>query len=269
MHYNHKVSIIMGAYNEEKNIGKCIESILKQTFSDFELIICDDCSTDSTREIIQFYANKDNRIKLIKNERNLKLAASLNKCLKYSKSKYIARMDADDICLEDRILKQVRFLDEHPEYEMVGGGARIFDGNNISGLRLPKEYPSKNDVIYGPPFIHPTIMIRKNILLSLQGYDTSGRTIRGQDWDLWFRFFSKDYSAYNIQEPLIIYSETKEDLKKRTFKTSIMYYNTAINGYKLLNVPKQKYIFALKPVVSNFVPNNIKILLRTLKKIKE
>lgn len=263
MDNRHRVSIIMGAYNEEKNIGKCIESILKQSFSDFELIICDDCSTDNTRKVIEFYANKDNRIKLITNERNLKVAASLNKCLEYSKSEYIAIMDADDICLEGRFLKQVNFLDEHPEYEMVGGGARIFDGNNISDLRLPKEYPSKNDVIYGPPFIHPTIMIRRNVLLSLKGYDTSDRTIRGQDWDLWFRFFSKNYNAYNLQEPLIVYSETKEGLKKRTFKTSIMYYKTAINGYKLLNVPKQKYIFALKPIVSKLIPRNIKKIIRT------
>ena len=101
-----KISVIMGVHNGEKTLPRAIDSILNQTFTDFELIICDDCSTDATIQVIKDYIEKDNRVILIRNESNSGLAASLNNCINISKGEYIARMDDDDISHVDRFEKQ-------------------------------------------------------------------------------------------------------------------------------------------------------------------
>ena len=104
------VSIIMGAYNCENTIYDCMESILKQTYENWEFIICDDCSSDHTLEILKKYEKNDKRIHILHNEKNMRLAASLNRCLEVAHGKYVARMDADDISMPDRLEKQVEFL---------------------------------------------------------------------------------------------------------------------------------------------------------------
>lgn len=251
------VSIIMGAYNCEESISSCIESIIDQTYSNWEFIICDDCSTDGTLEVLKDYATKDQRIKIVRNEKNSKLAYSLNHCLKYARGEYVARMDDDDKSLPERLEKQVLFLNEHPEYAVVGSSVQLFDGEKITGVRKSREYPQKNNVLYGPPFMHPTIVMRKSVYDELGGYTVSSRTLRGQDWDLWFRFFANGYKGYNFQKPLLIYHESPDDYKKRTVKTGIMYTKTALFGYKLLGAPKYKYICALKPLLSAMIPHKV------------
>ncbi|MDO4378762.1 MAG: glycosyltransferase family A protein [Erysipelotrichia bacterium] len=259
---NPKVSIIMGVYNEEKTIETCIDSIIAQTYQNWEFIICDDCSTDKTNKIIQNYADKDSRIVLIRNEKNMRLAASLNNCLKLAKGEYVARMDADDIALPERLKKQVDFLNKHPEYAVVGSAVKVFDGEKVLFERRSKSKPTKNDVLYGPTFMHPTVMMRKFVYDDLGGYTISERTMRGQDWDLWFRFYAKGYRGYNLDEALLLYHESPEDYKKRTLKTAKGYTKTALMGYKLLGVSKTKYIFAFKPMISVIVPEYLKRKLR-------
>ena len=154
------VSIIMGVYNCENSIEAAIESILQQTYDNWELIMCDDGSTDSTYSIaIRYMEQYPDKIVVLKNEKNLRLAATLNRCLGAAKGEYIARMDADDVSLPQRFETQVIFLENHHEYDVVGCSAKIFDGKNINGVRVCKANPNKNDVLFGPPFIHPTIMI--------------------------------------------------------------------------------------------------------------
>lgn len=257
-----KVSVIMGAYNEEETIEKCIESIIAQTYENWEFIICDDCSNDRTNEIVSSYVKKDSRIILIKNQKNMRLAASLNNCLKIASGKYVARMDADDIALPHRFEKQVDFLEKHEEYSVVGSAVKVFDGKNILCVRKNKTAPTADDVLYGPTFMHPTIMMRKDSYDKLNGYTVSKRTMRGQDWDLWFRFYAAGYKGYNLEEPLLLYHESVDDYKKRTFRTAKGYFKTALSGFKLLGVPKIKYIIAFKPILSAIVPEAIKRKIR-------
>lgn len=255
------VSIIMGVFNEEQTLERCMESILNQTYTNWEFVICDDCSTDSSYNILQKYAKLDSRIKVLQNKTNCRLAASLNRCLKVANGVYIARMDADDISLPERLAKQVRFL-ETSEFDVVGCAAKISDGTKIVGIRVNKEYPNKNDVLKGPTFMHPTIMMKKTVYDVLDGYTVADRTRRGQDWDLWFKFFSKGFTGYNMQEPLLIYHESEADLKKRTFKAAVGTMKTAILGFRLMKVPIVKYYLVLKPIISWFVPEKIKKLHR-------
>jgi len=248
----------MATYNEEKNIRKSIDSIISQSYENWELIICDDCSSDNTVSIIKEYQRKDNRIHLIVNDKNIKLAASLNKCLKLCKGAYVARMDADDECLPNRFEVQISFFMNNDSYDVVGTAALINDETGCYKIRRMKEIPTKNDVLLGPVFIHPSIMMKTKVYRELGGYSVLERTTKGQDWDLWFRFFAKNYCGYNLQEPLLIYHEDKNDYKKRTFKTSMKFFKTALFGFKLIKPPFYKWILVFKPVVSFFVPNCIK-----------
>lgn len=252
-----KVSIIMGVYNCEKTLDRCIDSILKQTYKNWELIICDDCSKDNTLELAKGYSNKYENIKVISNIENGGLAFSLNQCLAISSGKYVARMDADDISLPERLERQVRFLENHKQYQVVGSSIILFDENGDKGLRKVAENPNKYSMIKGTPYAHPTIMMKKETYDDLCGYTVLPRTRRGQDLDLWFRFYAKGFQGYNIQDPLLKYHESVVDYKKRDFKSSINIMKTMYLGYKMLNFPIKNYIYIFKPILSSLIPNKL------------
>ena len=132
----YKVSVIMASYNGEKYISDAIQSLLDQTFQDWELVVCDDCSTDNTYQILKGYAEKyPDKFQVLHNEKNLRLAASLNRCIEYARGEYIARMDDDDISLPERLEKEVKYLDEHPYVSFVSANIQLFDEDGIWGIR--------------------------------------------------------------------------------------------------------------------------------------
>jgi len=251
-----KVSIIMGIYNCSRCLPQAIDSILEQTFTDWELVLCDDGSKDNTYEVAKRYAEKyKGKIVLLKNEKNIRLAATLNKCLSVAKGMYIARMDADDKCKPERLEKEVEYLDKHKDVDCVGCGMIIFDENGERGIRLNIEHPTKDFLIHTTPFAHPTIMMRKKTYDDLGGYAASEKSLRCDDTDLWFRFYAAGYKGYNLQEPLYYYHESVSDFKKRTLKSALETFGVCIKGYKMLDYPLWKYIYAFKPVLSALVPN--------------
>lgn len=255
-----KVSIIMGVYNCEKTLDRCIDSILKQTYKNWELIMCDDCSKDNTLKLATQYSKKYKNIKVVKNTQNSGLAFSLNNCLSVATGKYIARMDADDISLPERIETQVKFLEENEQYQVVGSSVILFDENGDKGLRIIEEKPSKYSTIKGTPYAHPTIMMRKEIYDTLGGYTVLPRTRRGQDLDLWYRFYARGFEGYNIQEPLLKYHEGVGDYKKRDLKTAIGIMKTMYLGYRDLKFPVRTYVYILKPIVASIIPNKLMYL---------
>lgn len=254
-----KISVIMGAYNCEKSLARCIESIISQTLSNWEFIICDDCSTDDTYKILMEYQNKDSRISILKNKKNIRLAASLNRCLCHATGEYIARMDADDECTNERFFQQACFLDAHSEYDVVGSNLIVFDESGDKTVRRTIEYPTGRDLKYGPPFAHPTIMMRKYVYDHLNGYTISKETMRSEDLDLWFRFYKNNFEGYNLQQNLYRYHESSSDFKKRTLISAYMATKVFIRGYFLLGFSKRDYIYALKPIVSACLPKRIMI----------
>lgn len=184
-----KVSVIMPAYNAEKYIAEAIDSILAQTFHDFEFIILNDCSKDRTEEIILSY--KDDRIVYLKNEQNLGVAATLNKGLAAAKGEYIARMDADDISLPERFACQVVFLDETPKVAVLGTAVETFDeyGNTFRNPYRPDAAQIKIDLLFASVLAHPSVMMRRDVILDLGGYD---RDFEGlEDYELWCRVAAK------------------------------------------------------------------------------
>lgn len=235
-----KVSIIMGIYNCEKTLKKSIDSILNQTYENWELIMCDDGSTDNTYEIANEYAKKDERIKLIKNSKNMGLAKSLNNCLKISSGEYIMRHDGDDIMIKDRIEKQVNYMETN-NCDACGSGAYIFDDNGIWGIRQPSKIPTKSCMILGSPFIHPTVIIKRDVLLKVGGYSDNELTRqRLEDYDLWIKIYENNCILHNIQEPLILYREDRNAYIKRKKKFRIAETKARLHACRRLNIPYLK-----------------------------
>ncbi len=252
-----KVSIIMGVYNCEDILGRSLESVLAQSYSNWEFIICDDGSTDNTYKVLKSYSDLDDRVKIVRNVENLGLAASLNKCLKLSSGEYIARQDADDLSLPDRLSKQVEFLELNHDFDFVGTKVIYFDNFGDWGKSNTIQCPEKEDLVYGPPFCHPSVMFRARCLNDIGGYRVSKMTYRSQDYDLWFRLYSKGYKGYNLDEPLFKYRLDRYSYSKRKFKYRFNELKIRYYGFKSLNFPFWKYIYIFKPIVVGLIPKKI------------
>lgn len=234
-----KVSVIMSVRNCEKYLSESIDSILNQTYNNWEFVICDDCSTDNTFNICKDYAARyPEKFILVQNDSNRKLAYSLNHCLKNATGKYIARMDGDDLSHPERFEKQVKFLTEHPDIDLVSCACRFFNDKGESHIFYMDEYPDKYSLHKNIPFGHGMLMTYKRVYDELGGYTVAKRTERGQDYDLWFRFFHKGFKGANLQEALYDYRENDATIKRRSFKVRWRTYQTTKMGYKLLNYPR-------------------------------
>lgn len=203
MKTNPCITVLMPAYNTEKYIGEAIESVLQQTYTDFELVIVNDGSTDGTRAIINSY--KDERIILI-DQPNRGVAAALNTGLKYSKAPYIARFDADDVCHPQRLEKQIKFLLENPEYILVGSDADYILENNDFLFHFHCIAHSHKEIMeklyFYCPFMHPTVMYKKANVANAGGYPTDAHNF--EDYLLWTAI-AKQGKFCNLAEPLIKY----------------------------------------------------------------
>ena len=194
-----EISIIMGVYNAEHRIEKSLSSILNQTFNDWELIICNDGSTDNTLSVLKKISKNDKRIKVLDNLENKGLAFSLNECIKKSNGDYIARMDDDDIALPTRLIKQYDFLKRNSKYSIVGSSRKLFDEKGIWGTDIRNGEVNKMDVFKGNPFIHPTVLMKKEAIISVGCYTISKITKRTEDIDLWIKMYEKGYIGYNLR----------------------------------------------------------------------
>lgn len=254
------VSVIMGSYNCEKTLKESIDSIIDQTYENWQLIICDDCSSDSSYEIAKSYKEKyKDKIILIKNKVNLGLAGALNECLKHTKGKYVARQDADDMSTKDRFLKQVKFLEENSEYDLVATSMISFDENGEKGVRgILQKVPDKRKLALGPPFCHATIMVKAEVYKALNGYRVTKYTRRCEDIDLWFRFFEKGYKGINIEDALYKVRDDEAVYQRRNFKSYIYATKVCFDGYKLLKVDIPAYLYLLKPIIAAVTPQGLK-----------
>ncbi|MFT4283120.1 MAG: glycosyltransferase family 2 protein [Candidatus Woesearchaeota archaeon] len=217
------VSVLMPNYNSEKYLAEAIESVLSQTFTDFEFIIIDDYSSDKSWDIIQKYAKKDSRIKAYRNEKNLGIVKTRNKLFSLAKGKYFAIFDSDDVCFRERLELQVAFLEKNKDYGLVGGNLIIIDEDSkkIGFRKYEKEVVN---ALYKSPVAQPSSMIRASVLGVVGVYSSEKGFDRSRDFDLWVRIFDK-YKIRNIQKPLIKYRISKTQGKtthlKETIKSTI------------------------------------------------
>lgn len=225
----------MSNYNtSEKYLRESIESILKQSFTDFEFIIIDDCSTNNNKSIFKNF--NDDRVKIIFNEKNLGLAASLNKALKIAKGEFIARMDSDDISLETRLEKQYKYLKSNPSVGLVASFAKKI-GNDKGYIYSIVEEPEKMNVpmFFGNVICHPSVMFRREAIISNRlKYNEEFKT--GQDYELWSRLLKKEKVAI-IPEVLLSYrihnNQISNEKKMDQIQNTMKVYSYMLEGLGL------------------------------------
>ncbi|MEE1314616.1 MAG: glycosyltransferase, partial [Faecalimonas sp.] len=189
-----RVSILMGIYNCADTLDEAIDSIMKQTYTDWKLILCDDGSVDDTYAIAKRYVEQyPDKFLLLKNEKNLGLNATLNRCLEVADSEFIARMDGDDISLPERFATEVAFLDAHPEYAIVSSGMQYFDQEGVFRVGKGRGEPMRESFAHGTPFCHAPCMVRKEAYDRVGGYSVSDKLLRVEDWHLWIKMYAAGY----------------------------------------------------------------------------
>lgn len=262
-----KISILMGIYNCAATLAEAIDSIISQTYTNWQFIICDDGSKDNSYDIAKKYEKMDpDRFVIIKNESNIGLNSTLNRCLKIADGDYIARMDGDDVCAPTRFQKEVEFLNCHPDYAIVSTYMTTFDENGEWGCIKTLEYPQVKDFpTHVPMFCHAPCMIRKEAFMDVGGYTEDKRLLRVEDYHLWYKFYAKGYKGYNIPEALYKMRDDRNALHRRTVKARFNGIYATFVGFKMVHLPKWMYIYAIKnavvEIIKIIIPDKLYILL--------
>jgi len=257
------VSVLMSVFNGEKYLRQSIESILNQTYKNFEFIVVNDGSFDKTGEILKEYKAKDSRIKIITNEANIGLTKSLNKALALAQGEYIARQDADDVSLSQRLEKQIGFLEKNPEIKILGTFALLINHNGKvlgKGIKPVSHLNIQKSLIRANPFIHSSVIIERETLNRFGGYNERFKT--NQDYELWFRIL-KYNKGKNLPLFLIkkrYWSDTIFNKKeKEHLRNMILLKKEAI---KRGDYSKLSYIYILRPYLSLKCPLFLKRFLQ-------
>lgn len=262
MSSNPLVSVLMAIYNCEDTLEDAVKCIIDQTYQNWELIMYDDCSADNTYELAKKIAEKDSRIKVFKNDKNLTLAPTLNNCLKQASGEYTARMDGDDICDKTRFEKEVEVLNNHPEFAVVSCLMDMYDANGVYAKIGFPEYPQKLDFANNSPICHAGCMMRKAVLEELNGYSNSPKVERIEDYDLWIRLYEAGYKAYNIQEYLYGMCNDRTAIKRKKYKFRITEYRLKKDMCRKFNLPLKYRINSYKPLILGLVPSSVYRLLQ-------
>ncbi len=251
-----QISVIMGIYNCADTLQEALDSLYAQTFQDFEIILCDDGSKDATYDLALKNTESHKNIVLLKNEQNLGLNATLNKCLKAAKGNYIARMDGDDISTPDRFEKEYSFLESHPEYAIVSCPMIFFDEDGeFKRGNKPAHEPQKDCFIYGIPFSHAPCLVRKEAYEAVEGYSVAKNLLRVEDYHLWYKMYLQGYKGYNLGECLYMMRDDKNAYKRRTFRNRL---NESYVKYlitKNFKLNPINYIYCLRPILVGLLPN--------------
>lgn len=201
------LSVVIPAYNASRVLPEAIDSILGQSFGDFEVIVIDDCSTDGTWDVIQDYARRDSRVLPHRNEKNLGIAGNRNKGVSLCRGKYLAWQDADDVSLPDRLRTQFEFLESHPEVGIVGGYIELFRGDKVLGVR---KYPADDEslrrcIFRYSPIAQPAAMVRVEALRKAGEYNL--RYPPAEDIDMTFRI-GEHFKLANLEQIVVRYRES-------------------------------------------------------------
>lgn len=249
-----KISIIMGVYNGENRLEKSVKSIINQTFEDWEFIICDDGSKDNSYEKLLDISKNDKRIVVLKNEKNMGLQKTLNKCLEKSRGNYIARMDDDDYSHENRLKIQYEFLENNKKYSIVGTSRNMYDNNGIWGKEILDGERTIVDILKGNSFIHPSVLIRKNDLITVGGYTDSKKVTRIEDLDLWFKLYYNGFVGFNLKTILLDYFEDNSSFKKRKFINRLNESLLKIHWFFKLKIKLKYFLWVFRPILVAFIP---------------
>lgn len=248
------VTVLMSVYNDEKYLSDSIESILGQTFTNFEFLIVDDGSTDSSATILSRYASIDARVRVHTLQNNRGLGYCLNLGVSLARGKLIARMDADDKSMPDRLQRQVSLFQGNQELDVLGTCAVLIDdyGNETKVRSVPL---TKRDIfrnVWSNPFIHSSVMFRKESILRIGSYKPN--LARRQDYDMWFRAVKHNLNMQNIADPLILYRFSEKTFKRNNVCLMFEQAMIGVRGCILVGVPIKVYLFVFYPFFRSLFP---------------
>lgn len=250
------ISVIMGVYNCEATLAEALDSIIDQTYENWEIIMCDDGSTDNTVSVAKSYFEKyPDKIRLIKNEKNMGLNFTLNKCLAEAEGYYIARMDGDDISYPERFSEELKLFEEHPEISIVSSPMELFDEEGVWGRTSVRVSPQKRDFVKSTQFCHAACMVKKEAYDAVGGYSVDKKLLRVEDYHLWVKMYQKGYIGMNIEKPLYKMRDDRNAQSRRKFKYRLNEAYVKACAIKYFGLSKSNYIFCLKPIILGLVPS--------------
>jgi len=232
------VSVLMSVYNGMPYLEQAVQSILDQNFTNFEFLIVDNASNDSSRELIHGF--NDPRIRLIENSNNIGPPRALNKALRLAQGTYLARMDADDVALPSRLCKQVEFMESHPDYSAIGTQRRII--NQLGKPQYSPPVPATQDdllwrILFTSPFAHSSVMMRRDIVSDSGGYNEDLR--HAADYELWSRLLKQGSKLANLPDQLMlirVHSETDGNTANQELLTEEVAQVSRKNAHTLLGI---------------------------------
>lgn len=250
-----KISVIMGICNCADTLAEAIESIIAQTYTNWELIMCDDGSSDDTYNVANSYKEKyPEKIILIQNEHNMGLNQTLNNCLKEATGEYIARMDGDDLCDPTRFEKELSFLVNNPQYSIVSTPMKYFDDNGVFRIGTGGGEPDITKIPIATPFCHAPCMVKKEAYDAVEGYSVDDKLLRVEDWHLWIKMYGKGYKGCMLEEPLYMMRDDQNAISRRKFKYRLNEAYVGRLAVKVLGLPKYYYILTLRPIIVGLLP---------------
>ena len=248
------VTVLMSVYNGEDYLNAAIDSILGQTYEDFEFLIVDDASTDGSRACLQHWAEQDDRIRLVLKDVNEGLGQALHDGVNMAKAPLIARMDGDDIAEPGRLRKQVAYFEEHPETDILGTWALDIDeeGREKQYRRYPTEHEEIVRLIWTNPLVHPSVMMRKEAVQSVGSYDPDVR--KRQDYELWFRCVAGGLRLANYPEPLLRYRFTGDYYDRNDLRVAWGQAKIGWQGCRRVGTSPMAYLGVAVPLLRSLLP---------------
>jgi len=264
---NELISVIIACYNAELYIDECLDSIITQSYSNIEIIICDDASTDGSYSILEKWKIKDSRIILLRNEKNLFQATSRNSCINLAKGKYILIHDIDDLSAGNRIEVLLSNLLKNNVSFVSSSMATIDDQGKVSYDKIlkHKKWPNKYDFLWNVPFNHPATLFLTDEINKVNGYRVDKETKRGEDYDMFMRLYSIGAKGMNVDEPLYLYRLDSDNYKRRTFTARIDECKIRYKGFKKLNILIIGFPFVFKPLLVHFTKRFIEFIMKLLR----
>lgn len=260
------ISVLMSVYNCEDSLDESIECLLSQTEKRWNCIICDDGSTDHSFLVMKKWQKLyPEKFILIQNRKNKGLSYSLNRCIENAKGEFVARMDGDDRCSPDRFEKELSFLLNHPEMDIVSTDMQCFDSNGVWGLKAYPTKPTAKDLVHGTPFCHAGCMVRTSAIINVDGYSEEKKYSRVEDYELWVRMYALEFRGQNIHEPLYQMRDDRNAASRRKWKYRINEARVRMDAVKRLNLPRWKMIFAFRPLILGLLPGKMSAFLHRIK----
>lgn len=249
-----RVSVIMGAHNCSDTIDLAVESIKRQVWTDWELIVCDDGSSDSTYEALQRQSEMDPRVRVLRNSQNRGLASTLNSCLEVASGEYVARMDGDDQCSPYRFQYQVAYLERNQAVAWTSTALQFFDDAGVWATSQPRLAPTARHLMVGNQFGHGAVMARRAVITGVGGYSESERHWRVEDYELWVRLYQAGHRGENLPLPLYGLRNDRSASLRRSFRARANESRVILGSISRLKAPWWYRTIALRPVLLGIIP---------------